>query len=251
MAKGPGTVQVRETSFYNEENEASIMQQAYQSAGFRKVVNTQLKNGFGRRKKRIAEQYVHQAIDTIKHYIRSGIGVAGAGGDSGTITGIGLKASGAAYTYSFHDLAPSTIKRKAKYNRAGRGKFWKDRGYKWSGTGDTLSQAIESFKYPTITHETQLVGLELRKGPDRIDFELIIRLEKMGDPFDDLVRRPMITGDGPEGGTVGNDDPLSVLSHLEMGFHHYKAGYIEGRPWISGFSAEIGNVMFDDLNTNV
>lgn len=242
--RGAGTAQIRWGEIYQEANQDSIVLSAFQSAGFRKEVDRQLKNGFGRNRASLAQRYVNEAVDTIKKNLKKGLD------RSGSIEGSGLHVGGVTYNYSFQDLAKST--KKAKKGRIGAGKFWLDHGRPYKDR-DSLRDAIADVNPPKITYETKIVGLDRRRGPDRIDFEMTMSLSEMVYPLDEMVRRPLLTGEAPDGVSGRYEGTkLDVLAILEFGATNagrYGAD-IPARPWISGFAAEVGNVMFDDLITN-
>lgn len=234
---------VRFGEIYTEENSDKIVLSAYNSAGFRKEVNRQLKAGFGRSRANLAQSYVNEAISTIKDKLRTGLD------RRGVIESGGLRLGGVSYSYSFVDLAEST--KKAKRKRIGAGKFWLDRGQTYRGVM-SLRAAAAAIRTPKISYSTQVVGVDRRRGPDRIDFELTLRLSEMDYPLDEMVRRPLLSGEAPD--AISGDysgGKLDVLAILEFGAMSAGSGAdTPERPWISGFAAEVGNVMFDDLITN-
>jgi hypothetical protein len=215
---------------------------AYQSAGFRREVNSQLKNGFGANRANIARGFVEDAIAIIKENLKVGLE------QSGTVESFGIHAGGASYSYYFDDLAEST--KKKKRGRIGENKFWLD----WGGDHPRVSlmDAMNAVHTPKVTHSTRLVGLDLRKGPDRIDFEINIEIKKMISPLDDLVRRPLMTGEVSEAYSTGDNGKLNVLAFLDFGTKsgRGKSKGMPARPWINEMSATIGNLMFEELITN-
>lgn len=236
---------IRFGEIYNEENNESIVLSAYNSVGFRREVNRQLKNGFGRSRANLAQGYVSEAIQTIKNKLNTGLN------QSGAIDGDGFHLGGVSYSYSFVDHTIAT--KRAKKNRIGAGKFWLDWGKPNKRGVEPLRAAMSSIRPPKVRYSTEVVGVDRRRGPDRIDFEMTIGLSEMDYPLDEMVRRPLITGEATD--AISGDysgAKLDVLAILEYGA--YGSGLygvdIPERPWISGFAAEVGNVMFDDLITN-
>ncbi len=243
MPKGFGTAKIRFGELYSEENQQSILISAFQSAGFRTEVNSQLNNGFGRDRANIVRGFVADAISLIKDQLKTGLD------QSGGIQSFGSSAAGASYSYSFEDLAESTIKKKR--GRLGADSFWLDWGEDRKGR-KALMNSMNSVHNPKVTHDTRLVGLDLRHGPDRIDFEINIEIKKMISPLDDLVRRPLMTGEVSEAYSTGDNGKLNVLAFLDFGTKsgRGKSKGMPARPWINEMSATIGNLMFEELITN-
>lgn len=238
-----------------------IVQAFYQKGGFRIELDKQLQATTGKRSQEKARAHVKDAVKAIKDQLDSGIGGARTSSSrrdikkgaryspvSGNIYVTGASFGGINYKFFWEQLSPSTIVKKR--GSAGAGTFWK---FKGSGFSNSLSAFAKGTRVPRINSKVKVVDISKRRASrldaTRIDFTVTTTFGKMNFPFDELVRRPLITGEYSDTplGSSGNG-PSSIFSYLEHGVPGEGGWRIPPRPWIGAVSAEIGKVMFKNLS---
>jgi len=254
-------------SLYDTRNQEQILIEAKQDGAFRVEVNKQLKNTVGRTRKHIAESHMKEAVIGIKKILRNGISGArktvtkkaasqGLDSVSGKISISGISLGSVKYNYHWQQLSPHTIWN--KMGEPGSGKFWLDTGGPDRRGRPGLREIAASMKAPKVTMHTSITDLATRrankKNPNKIDFAVTLEFGKMDFPFDELVRRPLITGnDDAVINHSGNDrDKENVFYHLEYGatvseYNDRRGFEVPARPWIRGVSAKVGEQMFYNL----
>lgn len=248
-------IKVRYSQLYTERNEEKIVVSAFQSERFLKVVNKQLKDGFGRKTQRIAQNHVTQAIRNIQQVL--GTGISGATSGKKFVSAQDVDGSTMKVGVDFPPLTPKTLGEKRRRNSLGKGKFWLDRGKKHKGR-ESLRDIAGSINVPKVTYKTKIAPLTLRKAGkgSRVDFTVKLEFDEMNFPFDDMVRRPLIAGGEytaeSEIDSSGPDDKSLVFVYLEYGVggDRQGRGSIKARGFIRQMSAKLGERMFDRINSN-
>lgn len=242
---------------YSDKNQELILLSAKQDGRFLIEVDRKLTATVGRTRKHIAESHFKEAIAGIQRIFRSGINAAQT---SGSLTLSGVSLGRVTYNYTWEKLSQKTLDRKAKQEVVGSGKFWLDRG----GVNDPrgrqgLTELADTMSPPKISMHVDVEGIDGRrankKDPDRIDFTVNLTFGDMNFPFDQLVRRPLITGDRKADGPLeaeGDGSKEDVFIYLETGFKTRAKGAgaaksVPARPWIRSISAKVGEQMFDNL----
>lgn len=250
------TATVKFNELYDDKNEELMIISAKQNGRFRIEVDRQLTAGVGRTRKSIAQNHFKEAIAGIQKILRSGIK---ASQTSGSLAINGISVGNVTYNYSWKELSPKTLARKKKRQAPGAGKFWLDYGGNNDPRGrQGLREIAQTMRPPKISMNVNLEGIDDRrankKDPDRIDFTVNLTFGEMDFPFDQLVRRPLITGDSEADGdpeAYGDGEKEDVFIYLETGFTSRgkgdKASYVPARPWIRSISAEVGEQMFYNL----
>lgn len=232
---------------YGEIDNEQIVVAAAQSGRFLKEVNAQLKNGFGRNRHNVAQNFSNEAIANVKRLLRRGF--PGAGRYSKdyqpaesvvNVTASGIQIGTVSFSTVWEQLAKSTVRQKRK--NFGHGRYWVDKR--------NLADYANSVRPSKVTYTTRVFTDDIRRQGDkdtRLDFEVVLTFGEMDFPFDDLVRRPLVEGEYSEaisdtGTFAGNTMKLAALE-----YGNYRQ---PERPWIRQMSAEIGKAMFDELITN-
>lgn len=235
-------VKIQFGELYSTINKEKILLQAKQGGGFRKQIDSELKRTAGARSKKIARGHVVEAVEGIKDVLQNGLT-----NPSGNIRLSGIHIGNIRYSYNWEQLKASTIARKIKQGSPGANKLWLD-------TGD-LRRIGATMNAPSVKVKTTAVGLDSRrankKDPERIDFEVELTFGAMSFPFDQLVRRPLITGDAnvdiPE---LDPEDGGSIFYYMEYGVSNSgrsRSTNVPARPWVRGVSAAVGDRMFFNL----
>jgi hypothetical protein len=254
-------------SLYNQRNQEQILIEAKQNGRFLLEVNKQLKHTVGQTRKHIAESHMREAVTGIQKILSQGIKgarktvtkkAASKGLDpvSGKIKISGVSLGAVQYSYHWQQLSPHTIWNKV--GEPGSGKFWLDTGGPDRRGRPGLREIAASMRAPKVSMSTSITGLKARradkKNPDKIDFAVTLEFGKMDFPFDELVRRPLITGDDDAvvSSTLGRLDKENVFFNLEFGAtvsdYNDRSGFdVPARPWIRGVSAKVGEQMFYNL----
>jgi len=260
------TATVQFGELYDEKNRELILLSAKQDGRFRIEVNKQLKNTVGKNRKHVAEEFMKEAVQGIQGKLRKGLSgakssvtkaqakdpkgnVFGPVEMSVTLNGISL--GNVRYGTNWSQLSAATIWRKQYH--PGSGKFWKDYSGEDGRVG--LADLAASMKAPKVSTHTEVVDISTRratkKDADKIDFTVTLKFGSMGFPFDELVRRPLITGEvDAEHSTPTGNEKENVFYYLEFGVEdsgHLKNVDIPARPWIRSLSALVGERMFDAL----
>jgi len=227
---------------FDQAAKEKILLSAKQNGGFRVAVDSAIKRTAGARSKSIAQGHVVEAVEGIKDVLQNGIT-----SPTGSIHLSGIHIGDVRYSYSWDQLANVTIKRKIKQDSPGKNKLWLD-------TGD-IRKISASMAPPTVKVKTKAVGLDSRrankKDPERIDFEVELTFGNMNFPFDQLVRRPLITGDiNVDVPDLDPEDGGSIFYYMEYGVTgsgRTRSTNVPARPWVRGVSAAVGDRMFFNL----
>ena len=234
--------------------DSKIIVKASQSGRFLKVVNNKLKSTVATEKHEVVQNYFNDAIRSIKEVLSEGIDGASTNARYSTyipgtsrvfIEGSGSKGRLASFSRGFQDLAYSTIKAKARHG--GSGLFYRMKG--------ELAGAMATVQPPKVRYDTYVYSDNTRRKGSvdtRVDFKITMKVGDIGFPFDDMVRRPMLSRSEydavPPTGHVANK--TWVLTALEFGMEiegRHGTINIPPRPWIVKLSATLGEHMFDRL----
>jgi len=275
MARTP-RASIQFVELYTQKNQEKLVALAKQEGGFRIALDKELQRTVGRTSKSIATKTLEEGVRGIRDRMRKGISGARSSvskndlknknsNDSSyvavTISFRGLYLGDVSYSTSFQQLSKWTVWRKR--NHDGKGKFWKDYGSAGQDSRGrpTIESLAETLKPPKVTSRAFEESLDSRrankKDPMRIDFSVELSFGNMNFPFDELVRRPLITGNVDSGRSSASkgrsSDKESVLFHLEYGT---KGGRTESgkatppvpaRPWIRYVSGQVGDNLFDNI----
>lgn len=268
MAK---TLTVQDVTSQLKGSKGRILVEAKQDGRFLKKLDQQLQKGLGVRTQKIAQNSADALVRGIKHHLSRGIkGARGtitkkqvydhnANGGSDALAPVSVKMGlngkyirRIEYRTTFPQLSPTTIWRKQQH--PGRGRFWKDYAHSGDSRGRPgLTEIAAGMKSPKVTARIKTNSLEARranqKDPYKVDFVVSLGFGNMDFPFDQLVRRPLISGkvsDDPPEARGGKED---VFIHLEFGATTDNFGHdlseIPARPWIRGLSANVGTQMLN------
>jgi len=243
-----------------------------QNGRFLKVLDTGLQRTAALNSQKIAQNSADALVRGIKHHLARGIrGARGSitrkevkaynDGHGGTLAPVSVKMGlngkyirHVEYQTIFPQLSPNTIWRKTKH--PGRGKFWKDYAHSGDGRGRPgLTEIAAGMKAPKISADVEEISVGTRRAnkndPLRIDFVVSLRFGNMDFPFDELVRRPLISGKVSDEAPEGRGGKEDVFIHLEFGATavNFSAdgAEIPARPWIRGLSANVGTQMLNAI----
>lgn len=239
-----------------------------QNGRFLKVLDKELQNTAGYNSQKIAQDSADALIRGIKHHMARGIK-----GAKSTVTrkqvreddtvfapvSVRMGLNGkyikhVEYSTVFPQLTPTTIWRKLSH--PGRGRFWKDYAHSGDGRGRPgLTELAAGMKSPKVTSDIDDISIDVRrankKDPLKVDFVVSLGFGRMDFPFDQLVRRPLISGKVSDEAPEGRGGKEDVFIHLEFGATAVNFGGnehpIPARPWIRGLSANVGIQMLNAI----
>ncbi len=245
--------------------EEVLLAAARRKGGFTIAIERQLRRTVLDNSKRIARKHTQAAVQSVRQNMMFGFGGAqayaaksekSASTESVSVNVQTVSPDGEPVRFAnplFRQLHPSTVR--AKASNPGRGKFWQhygSRGVDAAGR-ETFYQIASGLSAPKVYGTTRVLAeserREFRNSPNRIDFMVGLSVGPMQYQFEELVRRPLISGQERYGGKFKlrgrRASKENVIVYLELGADGRR--YVPARPWIRDLSATFGRRLYQKL----